>query len=495
MNLCVALALAFFGVCSVARGQSADKIIDQYLHAAGGVKVLRGITTVKTEGTISDAATGESGSYTLIIKSPSRLYSEEVVGNAHTIEAYNGKSAWKQDSAGLATLTGADAASLEARARYSVLGLANYKKAKIRATLLGEAAVLGRPVDHLQITTAAGLRQDVFFDKQSHLLAEEATPVSRGDGERITYGDYRPVEGAMEPYRMEIRRGNHVLTVSVAQVTVNQPVEDVIFNFPARSAQPLPDIAQLLKDVNQNQKQVDALVDQYACRETEENHEADGKGHTKTTVTEYDVFYLRGEEVRRAVRKNGKDLSADEQQKENARVEKRVREYEKQQEKDGGGSAEAKRQKEEEAGISSILRVSRFVNARRERFRGHDVIVFDFEPNPGYKPKNLTESVLQKLVGVVWVDEQARQVVRLEARFTDSMKIGGGLVASVQKGSAFVFEQSKINNEVWLPSYTEAHFAARVLLLKGMQGDFVARYSDYQKFRVESVAKTLKNDK
>ena len=183
------------------------------------------------------------------------------------------------------------------------------------------------------------------------------------------------------------------------------------------------------------------------------------------------------------------DLTADEQQKENERVEKRVREYEKQQEKDGGKSVEAKKQKEDEAGISSILRVSRFGNARRESFRGHDVIVFDFEPNPAYQPTNLTENVLHKLVGVAWIDEQARQVVRLEARFTDSMKIGGGLLASVQKGSAFVFEQSKINDEVWLPSYAEAHFAARVLLLKGMQGDFVIRYSDYKKFRVESVVK------
>jgi hypothetical protein len=481
--------MVLLALASPAWPQSADKIIDQYLRAAGGVKVLRGITTVRVEGTVSDLGSGKTGSYTLITKAPSRLYSEIVLGDTHTTEAYNGKSAWRQDSSGLETLTGAESARLEARARYGAAGLANHKREKIRATLLGDATVHGRPADHLQVTTAAGLRQEVFLDKQNHFLVEETMPAPSGAGEEIAYDDYRPVQGTIEPYRMEIHRGGSVLTVSVTRVTINSAVNDAIFDFPVRSVQPLPDIAQLLKDVSQNQKQVDALVDQYACRETEASQELEGKGQAKKTVREYEVFYLGGEEVRRLVRKNGKGLTADELQKENERVEKRVQEYEKQQQKDGGKSAEAKKRKEEDASIASILRVSRFVNPRRERFRGNDVIVFDFEPNLGYQPKNLMESVLQKLVGVVWVDEQARQVVRLEARFNASMKIAGGLLASVQKGSAFVFEQSKINNEVWLPSYDEVHFAARLLLLKGAQGDYADRYSDYKKFRVESVIK------
>lgn len=62
-------------------------------------------------------------------------------------------------------------------------------------------------------------------------------------------------------------------------------------------------------------------------------------------------------------------------------------------------------------------------------------------------------------------------------------------LASLKKGSAFTFEQSKINEEVWLPSSLEAHVNARLLLLKGMEGNFIERYSDYKKFRVESMTK------
>ena len=47
------------------------------------------------------------------------------------------------------------------------------------------------------------------------------------------------------------------------------------------------------------------------------------------------------------------------------------------------------------------------MNPRRERFRGQDVLVFDFEPNPEFKAHKLAEKVVQKLAGVIWIDEKA----------------------------------------------------------------------------------------
>jgi hypothetical protein len=45
------------------------------------------------------------------------------------------------------------------------------------------------------------------------------------------------------------------------------------------------------------------------------------------------------------------------------------------------------------------------------------------------------------------------------------------------------------------PSYVEAHFSARVLLFANAYGDYTSRFSDYKKFRVESVVVGLKNKK
>jgi len=83
---------------------------------------------------------------------------------------------------------------------------------------------------------------------------------------------------------------------------------------------------------------------------------------------------------------------------------------------------------------------------------------------------------------------KARDVARLEAYFVGDFRFGGGLIANLQKGTSFVFEQAYINNEVWLPTYEEAHIGARVLLVKSIQVNEVTRYSDYKKFNVESIA-------
>ena len=250
---------------------------------------------------------------------------------------------------------------------------------------------------------------------------------------------------------------------------------------------PLPDIKRLLSDVQDNQKQLEGVVDQYSCTENEEERELDKNGQVKkTTVKEYMDFYLGGELVRREVKKDGKPLTTDEQKKEDGRIEKRIRDYDKKK-----SEGEDASKKKERIDVSTFLRSSDFTHPRWEQFRAHEVIVFDFAPNPAYKPRNKTEDLLHKLVGTLWVDDQDHQVVRLEAHLSDSFKVAGGLLASIRKGSSLVMEQAKTNGEVWLPSYVDAHFSARLLLLSSAVGDYASKFSDYKKFRVDTVTGTL----
>jgi len=146
----------------------------------------------------------------------------------------------------------------------------------------------------------------------------------------------------------------------------------------------------------------------------------------------------------------------------------------------------------DEPGVEIFLRACQFVNPRRERFRGQDVLVFDFEPNPEFKAHKMVEKIVQKLAGVVWIDEKAHDVARLEAYFVGDMRFAGGLLANLEKGTSFVMEQAYVNNEVWLPTYEEAHVGVRVLLLKGIRVNAVTRYSDYKKFNVETLSTIAK---
>jgi hypothetical protein len=196
------------------------------------------------------------------------------------------------------------------------------------------------------------------------------------------------------------------------------------------------------------------------------------------------------------VKKDGKELSAEDQKKENEKTRKRIEELQKREVKKEAKEEKAKQdgksEEKDEPGIEVFLRACQFVNPRRERFRGQDVLVFDFEPNPEFKPHKMVEKFAQKLAGVVWIDEKAHDVARLEAYFTGDMKIAGGLLANLQKGTSFVFEQAFVNNEVWLPTYMEAHIGVRFLLVKGMKIGVVTRYWDYKKFNVETLSTIAK---
>jgi len=86
----------------------------------------------------------------------------------------------------------------------------------------------------------------------------------------------------------------------------------------------------------------------------------------------------------------------------------------------------------------------------------------------------------------MWVDEAAQQIVRVEARLSDSFKFAGGLLASISPQSAVVMEQEKVNGEVWMPSYAEANLSARVFLVAKFSRNVVTRYGDYKKVQIDS---------
>jgi hypothetical protein len=115
------------------------------------------------------------------------------------------------------------------------------------------------------------------------------------------------------------------------------------------------------------------------------------------------------------------------------------------------------------------------------------VLVFDFEPNVEFKPHTLMEKIITKLGGVIWIDEKALDVARLDAFFVGDVKIAGGLLANVEKGTRIILEQEFVNNEVWLPTYQEVHVDVKFLMVKGIRADESTRYSDYQKFNVNAI--------
>jgi len=248
---------------------------------------------------------------------------------------------------------------------------------------------------------------------------------------------------------------------------------------------PLPDIRQLLHEVQDHQKQLDVVRESYTYTSLQTTQDIDSNGQvTKTTTTEHEDFFVHGHVIERTVKKDGKPLDDHEQQKETERVTKLVEKAE-----------QTPRDKPLDGPTISVTRILEIMDVRNERrftYRGRPTIVFDFVGRKDAQTHGMAEDASKKLQGTIWIDEGDRQVAHLEVSFVDNFHIAGGLFANVQKGSNFHFDQAQLEDGLWLPTGGEGTMQARLLLVKNLRQHFVERDYDYKRFKVETQSKDAK---
>lgn len=242
---------------------------------------------------------------------------------------------------------------------------------------------------------------------------------------------------------------------------------------------PLPDIHQLMREVQEHQKQLDHIRENYTYTSYQVVQDVDEYGQVKKTESsEYNDFFVNGHVIERKVKQNEKPLDEHDQQKETERVTKLVEKAEKTpREKPLDGPS---------ISVTRLLEIMDVRNERRELYRGDPTIVFDFVGRKDAKTHGLAEDASKKLQGTIWINEADRQVAHVEVSFIDNFRMVGGILATVQKGSSFRFDQAKVNGEIWLPTGGEGTVQARLLLLKNLRQHFRERDYDYQRFRVEA---------
>ena len=251
---------------------------------------------------------------------------------------------------------------------------------------------------------------------------------------------------------------------------------------------PLPDIPALMRAVEANEKASEAIEKDYLYRSVITENESDGHGGVKKTESnEYDVFWVNGVEVRRQTKKNGKELSADEQRKESEKIDKEVAKAKERRAKSDEKGGETDSQGRDVVTVSRLLELGSFTNARRVQRNGRDTIAVDFAGDPKAKTRNRFEDVIRDMEGTAWMDEQDRVLVKVEGHFVSTFKVGAGMVVNIQKGTNFEGEWRKINDEVWLPASFDGTGAARVLVFFHFNGSIHAVDSEYRKFKATST--------
>lgn len=251
--------------------------------------------------------------------------------------------------------------------------------------------------------------------------------------------------------------------------------------------EPLPDIPALMRQVELNQRNAETVEKTYIFRSvaTEEAIDSRGKDKKITTV-ESDQFWLDGVPVRRVLRKNGLELSANELAKQDREIEKQVKEATERRAKYDAQGKETDPEGHEEITVSRLLELGAFTNARRVELNGRSTIAVDYTGDPHAKTHNRGEDAVREMAGTAWIDEQDKVLSRVEGRFAHAFKVGAGLVVNIKEGTHFTFEQTKVNDEVWLPARIDAEGAARVMLFVSFSGKIRVVDSDFRKFRTST---------
>jgi len=233
------------------------------------------------------------------------------------------------------------------------------------------------------------------------------------------------------------------------------------------------------KDIENDKRQRD-----YTCIERDVQNNLDSKGQTKSKeVKTYEVLEIYGEQVQRLIEKDDKPLDAKEAAKEEEKIQKIIdkRKDESDEDRRKREEKEAKNREEGRKFVKEVADAYDFKLVGTEQVDGRDAWVIDGEPRPGFEPHMKEAKLLSKLRGRVWIDKGDLQLAKMDIETIDTVSFGW-VLARIHSGTHVMFEQTRVNGEVWLPRNIHFNVDARVALFKGYRVDGEVTFRDYKKF-------------
>jgi hypothetical protein len=226
------------------------------------------------------------------------------------------------------------------------------------------------------------------------------------------------------------------------------------------------------------------LAQSYTCQQREVEKQLGKHGEVKSTeIRTWDVNFYYGDEYSRLIQKNDQPLSADEKKKEDEKLEKflakRRNRSEEEQQKEL-----AKRRKEREkerAFVRDVVNAYDFKLVGEETVDGADTWVIEATPRKDFHPTQPHGDILAKIKGKVWIEKKEYNWVKAEVESTDTISFGVFLVR-IHPGSRISFEQTHLNDEVWLVKRFYLNGGMRIALLKNLTGEEEDTFSNYKKF-------------
>jgi hypothetical protein len=254
-----------------------------------------------------------------------------------------------------------------------------------------------------------------------------------------------------------------------------------------------PNARDIIRRAAQNQLANEKKARDYTYVQRVEQRKLDGKDAVKSIeTTTSEIMVLYGEQVERVIERNDKPLSEKDREKEEDKIKKLQRERQNESEKDREKRL-AKKEKQRADALAFVEEIAAAYDFRvlpDEVIEGRPTWVISAEPHPGYQPQRKEARILPKLHGTMWIDKADYAWTKLDAETIDTISFGWFL-ARLHRGTRIRIEQTRVNDEVWLPRHFVANLDARVALFKNYNMAVDVIYRDYKKFRVDSKMTVL----
>jgi hypothetical protein len=245
-----------------------------------------------------------------------------------------------------------------------------------------------------------------------------------------------------------------------------------------------PDAKEIIqRSVQRNMLNYERLRN-YTYFEHDEERTYDKHGKlTKTERHTFEVLILGGHDYERLVDHNDKPLSPKEAAKEQEKMDKEIEQ--RQRETPDVKAKIEKQRREQRKFLDEIPEEFNFQLVGVENVSGKPAWVITADPKPSYQPKERGAKLISKMRGKIWVDQGEYQWVRIEAQAIGTLSYGFGLLR-INPGATVRFEQTRVNDEVWLPASASIKVNGRAALVMGIHSEIDLRFRDYRKFQAES---------
>jgi hypothetical protein len=142
--------------------------------------------------------------------------------------------------------------------------------------------------------------------------------------------------------------------------------------------------------------------------------------------------------------------------------------------------AKAQRKRKERHDLIATTHDAFLFSRVGEEKRGEQTLTkYAMVPNPKYKATTRNAIIFSKVRGTVWIDEQSRELARIEGTVTEDIAISLFL-AKVYKGSHFMQERYEMTPGHWFPSYEQYDFDGRKFVVSFSIHERTF-YSDYKR--------------